>query len=465
MITRRDWFAHAAALAGGAALAKTALGQATAAPDPHAGHRRPSTPAEPPVTRPGGAAAAPAPTIAEVRRRRRELGYTPVTTPNGRTLPFRLKREGGRVVKEFHLIAEPVRQEFAPGMMVNTWGYNGSSPGPTIEAVEGDRLRLFVTNRLPEPTSVHWHGILLPNGMDGVSGLLQPAIRPGETHVYEFTLRQWGTYMYHPHADEMVQMALGMMGFLVVHPKHAEESAVDRDFCLFPHMWFVDPGSATPDPTVMLDFNTFTFNGRAYPGTDPLVVRLGERVRIRVANVSMTSHPIHIHGVSTWVTQTDGGPIPRSAWWPETSIDVPTGTTRAFEFVADNPGDWPLHCHKTHHAMNAMGHDVPNLIGVDTSGVDGKLTGLVDGYMTMGTTGMSEHAAMAGRMPGVQNTLPMMAGDGPYGPIEMGGMFTVIKVREGIEGYGDPGWYEQPEGTRVRVAGADEIPPEWRGEP
>jgi hypothetical protein len=230
-------------------------------------------------------------------------------------------------------------------------------------------------------------------------------------------------------------------------------------------MWFVDPGSATPDPSVMLDFNTFTFNGRAFPGTEPLVCRLGERVRVRVANVSMTSHPIHIHGVSTWVTQTDGGPIPRSAWWPETSIDVPTGTTRAFEFVADNPGDWPLHCHKTHHAMNAMGHDVPNLIGVDTSGVDGKLAGLVDGYMTMGTTGMSEHSAMAGMMPGVQNTLPMMAGDGPYGPIEMGGMFTVIKVREGIDNYADPGWYEQPEGTRVRVADADEIPPEWRGEP
>jgi FtsP/CotA-like multicopper oxidase with cupredoxin domain len=474
MITRRDWFAHAAALAGGAALAKTALGQTAPEADPHAAHRHhgaapPAVPVKAgstpdrPVTR---IAQTPAATVAEVRRLRRELGYTPVTTPNGRSLPFRSKREGGRLVKEFHLVAEPIRQEFAPGMVVNAWGYNGSTPGPTIEAVEGDHLRLFVTNRLPEPTSVHWHGILLPNGMDGVAGLLQPAIAPGETHVYEFTLRQWGTYMYHPHADEMVQMALGMMGFLVVHPKEqGSEPAVDRDFCLFPHMWFVDPGSATPDPSVMLDFNTFTFNGRAFPGTEPLVCRLGERVRVRVANVSMTSHPIHIHGVSTWVTQTDGGPIPRSAWWPETSIDVPTGTTRAFEFVADNPGDWPLHCHKTHHAMNAMGHDVPNLIGVDTSGVDGKLAGLVDGYMTMGTTGMSEHSAMAGMMPGVQNTLPMMAGDGPYGPIEMGGMFTVIKVREGIDNYADPGWYEQPEGTRVRVADADEIPPEWRGEP
>jgi FtsP/CotA-like multicopper oxidase with cupredoxin domain len=455
------------------------MASATQAPDPHAGHHMPAAPAktaapgatEEPVTRIAGA---PGGAVAEARAARRRLGYTPVTTPNGRTLPYRLRHEGGREVKEFHLVAEAFRQEFAPGMVVNVWGYNGSTPGPTIEAVEGDHVRLFVTNRLPEPTSIHWHGILLPNGMDGVSGLLQKAIPPGETHVYEFTLRQWGTYMYHPHADETVQMALGMMGFFVVHPRRTAASGrraedrdhwVDRDFCLFPHMWFVEPGSATPDPSVMLDFNTFTFNGRAFPGTDPLVVRLGEKVRVRLANVSMTSHPIHIHGVTTWVTQTDGGPIPSSAWWPETSIDVPTGTTRAFEFVADNPGDWPLHCHKTHHAMNAMGHDVANLIGVDTSGVDRAFARLVPGGMLMGTTGMSEHAAMGHAMQGVENTLPMMAGEGPFGSIEMGGMFTIIKVRDGIADYGDPGWYEQPEGTRVRVAGAGEAPPVWRGEP
>ena len=122
-------------------------------------------------------------------------------------------------VKEFHLIAEPVKREFAPGMMVNCWGYNGMTPGPTIEAVEGDRVRLLVTNRLPEHTTIHWHGIILPNGMDGVGGLTQPHIKPGETFAYEFTLRQHGTYMYHPHADETVQMAMGMMGFLVIHPK------------------------------------------------------------------------------------------------------------------------------------------------------------------------------------------------------------------------------------------------------
>ena len=124
-------------------------------------------------------------------------------------------------VKEFRLVAEPVKREFAPGMVVDCWGYNGQTPGPTIEVVEGDRVRFFVTNKLPERTSMHWHGVILPNGMDGVAGLTQPHILPGETYVYEFTLKQHGTLMYHPHSDEMTQMALGMMGFFIVHPSAA----------------------------------------------------------------------------------------------------------------------------------------------------------------------------------------------------------------------------------------------------
>src|SRR5579872_5120484 len=195
--------------------------------------------------------------------------YTPVVTPNGATLPWTI--EDG--AKTFRLVAEPVKREFAPGMVVDCWGYNGQTPGPTIEAVEGDRVRLYVTNKLPERTSMHWHGILLPNGMDGVSGLTQPHIEPGETYVYEFPLRQHGTQMYHPHSDEMVQMALGMMGFFVIHPRAPEAPRVDRDFCIALHEWFIEPGTSRPNPAVMTDFNLFTFNGRVWPGTDPLVAR------------------------------------------------------------------------------------------------------------------------------------------------------------------------------------------------
>ena len=208
--------------------------------------------------------------------------YTPVVTPNGTTMPWTMK-DG---VKEFHIVAEPVKREFAPGMVVNCWGYNGQTPGPTIEAVEGDRVRFVVSNKLPEPTTIHWHGLLLPNGMDGVAGLTQPAIQPGETYEYEFTLRQHGTQMYHPHADEMVQMALGMVGFFIIHPKERPSPRIDRDFAIFLAEWAIDPGTATPNPNVMLDFNTFTLNSRAYPGTEPLVTRLHDRVRIRVANLS-----------------------------------------------------------------------------------------------------------------------------------------------------------------------------------
>ncbi|MEP6865240.1 MAG: multicopper oxidase domain-containing protein, partial [Deltaproteobacteria bacterium] len=125
--------------------------------------------------------------------------YTPVIVPDGHTLPFTTR--GG--VKIFHLVAEPLRHQFAPGLDIEAWGYNGSTPGPVIEAVVGDRVRIYVTNKLPEPTTVHWHGVVVPNGMDGVGGLTQDLIKPGKTFKYEFTFTKPGTFMYHPHFDEM----------------------------------------------------------------------------------------------------------------------------------------------------------------------------------------------------------------------------------------------------------------------
>jgi manganese oxidase len=368
--------------------------------------------------------------------------FAQVITPNGSTLPWTMK-DG---VKEFRLVAEPVKREFAPGMVVDCWGYNGQTPGPTIEAVEGDRVRLYVTNKLPERTSVHWHGMLLPNGMDGVSGLTQRHIEPGETYVYELTLRQNGSLMYHPHSDEMVQMALGMMGFFVIHPRAPEAPYVDRDFCIMLHEWAIPAGTSRPNPAVMTDFNMFTFNSRVWPGTAPLVVKSGEHVRVRLGNLSMDSHPIHLHGFQFEVTGTEGGRVPASARFREATVNVPVGTTRDIEFVADVPGDWIFHCHKSHHTMNAMNHDLPNMIGVDQGKIEEKIRNVLPGYMSMGSTGMGDMMDM-GRP---ENTLPMMTGTGPFGPIEMGGMFTVLKVREGITSYEDPGWYKHPEGTNAR---------------
>lgn len=426
MISRRDFLSTGAAIAGAPLVGRTLQ----MAQDPsHREHR----------------------TAPEAREASRSADHIPVVTPNVRTLPWKLV-DG---VKVFHLTAGPVQHEFAPGLVAECWGYNGSTPGPTIEAVEGDRVRIYVTNRLPEPTSVHWHGILLPNGMDGVAGLNQKPIEPGETFKYEFTLRQHGTHMYHPHFDEMVQMGMGLMGMFVIHPRVAPANRVDRDFAILLSGWEILPGHRRPNPLANVeDFNVFTFNSKVFPATEPLVVKRGERVRIRIGNLSaMDHHPIHLHGYQFKIVETDGGQVAESAQQPETTALVPVGSTRTIEFVADAPGDWALHCHMTHHIMNQMGHNAPNLVGVNTVGLEERVRKLLPGYMTMGRRGMGEMM----EMPAPPNSIPMRGGAGPFGRIDMGGMLTVLKVRDEITTYEDPGSYAHPAGTVAAVAAADEL--------
>jgi FtsP/CotA-like multicopper oxidase with cupredoxin domain len=372
-------------------------------------------------------------------------GYRPTTTLNGRTLSYRLN-DG---VKEFHLIAEEIDHDFAPGTKIKAWGYNGSTPGPTIEAVEGDRVRIFVTNNLPEHTSVHWHGLLLPWGMDGISGLTQPPIKPGETYVYEFTLQQHGTHMYHPHADEMVQMAMGMMGMFIIHPKETVEPFVDRDYVVLLHNWAVHPGTYRPDPSIMTEFDLWTINSKVFPFIDSMIAQTGERVRIRIGNLSMWNHPMHLHGVQFEITGSDGGRWPRAQWRKEVTEIVGVGQTRDIEFTAV-PGDWAFHCHMSHHTMNAMGHGVPNTLGANQKEAEQKIRALIPGYMAMGEHGMAEHQVHtdSGHMRGPENTLPMMMGEGRYGKLEMGGMFTLVKVRDQLDA--DPGWYLPPQGTQAK---------------
>src|SRR5579871_3040793 len=242
MITRRELLSGAAALAGAAALPAAARAQ-SATPKPPEGKVGPPVWTRPPHPEPG------------------EPGkhYAPTVTLNGSTLPWKVV-DG---VKVFHLVAEEVRDhEFAPGLKAHCWGYNGQVHGPTIEIVEGDRVRIYVTNKLPAATVVHWHGLHLPNGMDGVGGLTQRAIRPGETFKYEFTLWQHGTFMYHAHHDEMTQMALGMLGMFIIHPREPKEPRPDRDFVMLLSEWKIVPGTMRPDPNEMTEFNVLTFNGK-----------------------------------------------------------------------------------------------------------------------------------------------------------------------------------------------------------
>lgn len=379
-------------------------------------------------------------------------GPVAVVTPNGSTLPLR-EKDG---VKIGHLIPMPVKHSFAPGLDCEAWGYNGGTPGPTIECVEGDRLRIYVTNRLPERTSVHWHGLIIPNGMDGVAGLTQKAIGVGETFMYEFTPDRAGTFMYHPHFDEMTQMALGMMGMIVVHPKNPKGPRVDRDFALMTHEWMLKPGAKRPDANAMADFNILTFNSKVFPATDPLVVGKGERVRIRLGNLSaMDHHPIHFHGITFEMTGTDGGETPMSARHPETTVLVPVGTTRTIEFVAGEPGDWAMHCHMTHHVMTQMGHGMGVMVGADAKKIDERVQKLVPDYMTMGQDGMGNMAEM--NMPAPKNSTPMAGGPGPFGYIDMGGMFTILKVRDDASKEDGKGWYSHPAGTVATKADVEKM--------
>lgn len=254
-------------------------------------------------------------------------------------------------VKVFHLIAEPVETEFMPGRPVDCWGFNGSMPGPTIEVEQGDRLRFVVENRLPELFSIHWHGLEVPLEMDGVPGLTQDPIAPGDSFTYEFTVHQHGTFFYHSHMA--MQEMMGMIGLFVIHPTEAYRPHVDRDFGLIFQEWAILPNNTIPN-TMSMEFNWLTINGKVAPATTPLLVRLGERVRIRMVNMGMDHHPIHLHGNTFYTVATEGGRIPEVAWQPGNTVLLGVAQARDVEFEAKFLGDWMLHCHLPHHMMNQM---------------------------------------------------------------------------------------------------------------
>jgi manganese oxidase len=439
-MNRRSFLTWTGALAGAAMLRRASAQEAHGAHGAPDARPRGGAPA-PGALRGGGA---PPPATAAARPAPSALlgGHVPVVTPNGATLPWRIVRG----VKIGHLVAEELDHEFAPGLRGFVYGYNGRTPGPTIEAVEGDRVRIYVTNRLPDATTVHWHGFVLPNGMDGVTGLNQKPIARGETFVYEFTLRHAGTFMYHSHFDEATQLAFGLVGMFVVHPRRPRGPRVERDFALLAHEWRIDAGTRRPDPVEMSDFNVATFNAKAFPGTEPLLVGRGERVRIRLGNLSiMSHHPIHLHGVHFQVTGTDGGEVPESARFPTSTVIVPVGGVRTIELAFEESGDWAMHCHMPHHMMNQMGHARPQFVGADARRLDRRMARIVPGYMTMGTTGMGGMGEMD--MPLPANSIPMRGTDGPFAHMDVGGMFTIIKVREQPTEADRVGWYAHAPGT------------------
>ncbi len=320
-----------------------------------------------------------------------------VVTPDVPRLPW--KMDNG--VKVFRLNPEVVKREVLPGWTFDLWGYNGSVPGPAIEVNEGDRVRFIVENRLPEDTTIHWHGLEVPIEMDGVPVISQKPIKPGSRFVYEFTLHQNGTFFYHSHGA--MQEMIGMIGLFIIHPKKAYTPRVHKDFGLIVQEFSVLPNNTVPN-SMSMEFNWLTINGKAGPATTPLLVRLGERVRLRIVNLGMDHHPIHLHGNTWWVTGTEGGRIPQSAWIPGNTVLVGVAEARELEFEAKYEGDWMLHCHLPHHMMNHMS----SMIGPTTERRGGMPAGQGMeegmGIIRRGPATAAENGPSIGRAMGVGST-------------------------------------------------------------
>ncbi len=294
-----------------------------------------------------------------------------VIVPGGYILPYKMEGKW----KTFTLIAEPVKQTIyqadintltpaekkhnrfygkemklpQKSEVLEGWGYNGHIPGPAIIVHRGDHVRIIVENKLPEPTTVHWHGLIVPNDQDGTGGTTEPVIEPGKTSTYQFEVKQVGTFMYHSGFNDTKQVQKGMGGFFIALPKG--KPRYTKDFAIMLQMFTLPPGGG--EPTVFsMDPDWFTYNGLVAPNSPILKVKLGALVKVRFGNLANTAHPIHLHGYTFNIVGTEGGDIKKSAQWPAATVNIAPGQTRDIAFRANNPGLWRFHCHKILHIVN-----------------------------------------------------------------------------------------------------------------
>ncbi len=406
MSTRRTFLQRATAVGAGLFAAKSA--KATVA--------HPTPGSTPQVSSRGGYLGVSSGSLSKVDGHLAAVSTVPVVTTEVGDLPFEMDGD----VKVFRLTAHVMKQQIAPDKTIDVWGFNGSAPGPTIQVTQGDKVRVIFKNELPEPSSLHWHGFEDQIGYDGMPGISQAPVQPGESFVYQFTIRQEGTFFYHSHMA--MQELAGMLGAVVMHPRVPYRPHCERDFLLHLQEYWVLPNSTTPN-TMNMEFNWLLLNGKAGPATTPLVVRQGDRVRIRFVNLGMDHHPMHVHGHTFYVTGTEGGRIPETAWWPGNTVLVGVAQARDIEFVADNPGDWMLHCHLPHHMMNQMSSQAGPMTraagfpgGKGQRGDDshGQPVGPGEQMPMQGMPSMDMGSRQGGSMPGhTMAGMPMGSGSAP----------------------------------------------------
>lgn len=289
-----------------------------------------------------------------------EAGHAmePITAPNiepasgtegGQPLEYRM--EGG--IKVFELTTKAVEWPILDDQSVTAFTYNGTVPGPMIRVTEGDRVKIIVKNELPDPTTVHWHGIEVPNAMDGVPGVTQDPIEPGGSFTYEFTAKPAGTFMYHSHFEGDVQVGAGLYAPFIIEPKDAEVNPPVVDKTLMISEWLVrDDETFAAMPMSGMEPNFFTINGKAFPSTETITVKKGDRVRLRLIGIGQFIHPMHLHGMPFEIVATDGHPVPEGARLIKDTVSVAPGERYDIEFIATETGEWMLHCHILHHTTN-----------------------------------------------------------------------------------------------------------------
>lgn len=282
----------------------------------------------------------------------------PITAPNVQPAtetiggqPLTYREEDG--VKVFELTTKAVQWPILDDVTVTAYTYNGTVPGPMIRVTEGDQVRIIVENELPDPTTIHWHGVEVPNAMDGVPGVTQDPIQPGESFTYEFIAKPAGTFMYHSHFEGDVQVSAGLYAPFIIEPKELEANppVVDK-VLMISESRMVDGETYAPMPMGGMEPNYFTINGKSFPATETITVKKGDLVRLRLIAIGQFIHPMHLHGMPFKIVATDGHPVPEGAQLTKDTVSVAPGERYDIEFIATETGQWMLHCHILHHTTN-----------------------------------------------------------------------------------------------------------------